>query len=232
MKGWPFVTAVVLLAAANVASAWLSRPEIPPPREPLGHLPLRVAERWTGREVGLDARTLEVLKLSDYVMRVYEPVPWDHTRGELPPGRTMETVRDQQAAAVWLYIGFYDSQRTGATYHSPKNCLPGSGWQMTEAAETPLVLPGSGRFSVNRVVIERELSRQMVLYWYQDRGRGLADEYSAKFYLIWDAMTRNRTDGAIIRVTTPIVGEADEAFAHGVRFLTDVWPLVVSRLPS
>jgi len=224
----PFLTAVILLLTANLALAWLSRAEQPRPRPPLADLPLGVAERWSGRDVALDARAHAILKVSDYVLRAYVP-PVD---GGAPAKERLAPPDEQQVAPVYLYVGYYDTQRNGATYHSPKNCLPGSGWQLTESGEEDLSLPVSGRITVNRVVIEKELDRQLVLYWYQDRGRSVASEYSAKFYLVWDAMTRNRTDGALVRVSTPILGTPEDAHAHALAFLADAWPLLVARLPS
>jgi EpsI family protein len=221
------VTAVALLAAGNLAVAWASRPEGARSRQPLADLPLRVADRWSGRDLGLDERSLEILKLSDYTMRVYRPLAVEKTAG----GSGVGSGEGQAPAPVFLYVGYYDSQRTGATYHSPKNCLPGSGWQITESGDTDLSLAG-GRLTVNRVVIEKELDRQLVLYWYQDRGRTIASEYTAKFFLVWDAMRHNRSDGAIVRISTPILEAPEAAQEHARRFVEDVWPLLRAHLPS
>jgi EpsI family protein len=230
MKPWPLAAAILLLGAANVALARMARPEPPRVRAPLGDLPLHLAGAWEGSEIGIDARTLDVLQLSDHVMRVYLPVAGGRADG----GQTGSVDRAQEpsVAPVFLYVGYYDDQRTGATYHSPKNCLPGGGWQIAQSGTTALSGRESVRFLVNRVVIEKEFDRQLVLYWYQDRGRSIESEYAAKLYLIWDSMTRNRTDGALVRVSTPIVGTAEEAEAHAVRFLDDAWPLLLARLPS
>jgi len=230
MKAWPLATAILLLGAANVALARMARPEPPKARPSLGDLPRNVAGAWEGREIGIDARALDLLQLSDHVMRVYLPVAGGRADG----GQTgpVDRAPEPSVAPVFLYVGYYDDQRTGATYHSPKNCLPGGGWQITQSGTTALSVRGGARFLVNRVVIEKEFDRQLALYWYQDRGRSIASEYSAKLYLIWDAMTRNRTDGALVRVSTPIVGTAEEAEAQAVRFLDDAWPLILTRLPS
>lgn len=224
----PFLTAVLLLLAANFGLAWLSRAEEPRPRQPLGDLPLAVAERWSGRDLALDARALAILKVSDYLLRAYVPPGDGGARAQEP----LAPADEQHVAPVYLYVGYYETQRNGATYHSPKNCLPGSGWQLTESGEEEVSLPITGRLAVNRVVIEKELDRQLVLYWYQDRGRSVASEYAAKFYLVFDAMTRNRTDGTLVRVSTPILGTPEDAHAHALAFLADAWPLLVAHLPS
>ena len=230
MKAWSWGAAVFLLATANFALAWVSRPEPAKVRPPLRDLPLRVGERWEGREVDLDARTLEVLQLTDHVMRAYVPRTAGSPDGARAAG-SIEGTPKHGIAPVYLYVGYYDDQRTGATYHSPKNCLPGSGWQITESGTTDVSVAG-GRFAVNSVVIEKGFDRQLVLYWYQDRGRSIASEYSAKFFLIRDAVVRNRTDGALVRISTPIVETREDADLHAVRFLEDVWPLLLARLPA
>lgn len=224
------VTAVALLAAGNLAVAWASRPEAARSRQPLADLPLRVADRWSGRDLPMDERSLEILKLSDYALRVYRPLSVETAPGG--GGVPMEGGEGQGPAPVFLYVGYYDSQRTGATYHSPKNCLPGSGWQITESGNTDLSLTGAGRLTVNRVVIEKEIDRQLVLYWYQDRGRTIASEYTAKFFLVWDAMRHNRSDGAIVRISTPIREAPEAAQEHVRRFVQDMWPLLRAHLPS
>jgi EpsI family protein len=222
------LTAVALLAAGNLAVAWASRPEAARSRQPLADLPLRIADRWGGRDLGLDERSLEILKLSDYAMRVYRPLPVGAAAG----GSGVGAGEGQAPAPVFFYVGYNDNQRTGATYHKPKKSHPGSGWQITESGDTDLSLAGGGRLTVNRVVIEKELDRQLVLYWYQDRGRTIASEYTAKFFLVWDAMRHNRSDGAIVRISTPILDSPEAAQEHARRFVEDVWPLLRAHLPS
>jgi EpsI family protein len=156
-------------------------------------------------------RDLEILKLDDHISRVYRD-----TEG---PGSTLAV----------LYIGYYQSQRTGATYHSPLNCLPGSGWQISEARE--LSLPGSPDIRLKTLTIERELQRQVVLYWYHDRGRAIPSEFAAKAWLVWDALRYNRTDGALVRITVPVSTSTEAASQDALRFLTALWPALVERLP-
>ena len=94
------------------------------------------------------------------------------------------------------------------------------------------VVPGAPRTPINRVVIEKGFDRQLILYWYQDRGRVVASEYAAKGYLIWDATTRNRTDGALVRISTPVVGTEEEAYGHALEFLRVSWPPLLLHLPG
>jgi hypothetical protein len=157
-------------------------------KKPFATFPLHLADRWEGRELGLDQATLDVLKLSDYMMRVYKPLI-----ESLPPSDSSPRSLHAQIPA-WLYVGYYQSQRTGATYHSPQNCLPGAGWQFVESTHVPISV-GTSVVTINQVVIQKGLDKQVILYWYHDRGRVIASEYWAKAYLLWDAATRNRTDG-------------------------------------
>jgi EpsI family protein len=138
----------------------------------------------------------------------------------------------QGAAPVWLYVGYYGSQRTGSTYHSPKNCLPGAGWTFKSSEPVTGVIPGARRATVNKVVIEKGFDRQLILYWYQDRGRVVASEYDAKAYLIWDALTKNRTDGALVRISTLVVGSEEDAYRHALEFLQAAWKPLNGHLPG
>jgi EpsI family protein len=226
VKRWPFALALVMMAATWAFLASRSRAEPDLPRKPFSEFPLQVGE-FTGRDREMDERVLELLQLSDHVMRVYVP-----TSSERRASGAFEGQTRQAAAPVFLYVGYYGSQRTGATYHSPKNCLPGGGWVFKSSEPVTGVLPGQPEAAINRVVIERGFDRQLILYWYQDRGRIIASEYAAKGYLILDAATRNRTDGALVRVSVPMVGNEQEAFEHAVAFVQGAFPALSAHLPS
>ena len=226
MKRWPFVLALVMMGGTWAFLASRSRAEAPLSRKPFSDFPLQLGG-FKGRDLGMDEKVLELLRLSDYVMRVYVPASVERPQAGAFEGQTR-----QAAAPVWLYVGYYGSQRTGATYHSPKNCLPGGGWVFKSSEPVAGVLPGRPAATVNRVVIEKGFERQLILYWYQDRGRIVASEYAAKGYLILDATTRNRTDGALVRVSTPIVGSEEEAFRHAVAFVQEAFPALGEHLPG
>jgi len=227
MKRWPIIVAVVMLACTWGSLQVLSHGEPVLAKKPFGEFPLTIAERWQGKEFGLEQNTLDVLKLSDYMMRAYVPVSRAQTMGD---GREGE--RGGATSPVWLYVGYYQSQRTGSTYHSPKNCLPGGGWQFVESDQVPVPVPGGGSITINKVLIQKGLDKQLILYWYQDRGRVIASEYWAKAYLIWDAMTKNRTDGALVRISVPVTSTADQAYQQGLAFLQDFWPVLQDYMPS
>jgi EpsI family protein len=105
-----------------------------------------------------------------------------------------------------LYVGYYASQKDGATFHSPLNCLPGSGWSLTDPARRTITTPQGSSFQANQYVIENGNQRLAMIYWYQGRGRMVASEYWGKVYTVIDSVRLRRSDAAMIRVTVPIVG--------------------------
>lgn len=211
---------IVALTGCFVATyaflAQASKAEPTPIREPLASLPLTIGE-WSGRPgAPLSEAILAVLRVDDHTSRVY-------LRGD---------------TAVGFYVGYHASQRQGASIHSPLNCLPGAGWLPVETAREGLTVPtaaGTPRaIEVNKVVIQRGVDRQLVLYWYQSHGRVVASEYWGKFYSVLDAIRYNRTDAALVRVTVPIAAGSDENDAHraAVAFASELFPLLERHLPS
>ena len=264
MKRWPIIVAVVMLMSAWGSLQVLSHGEPVLVKKPFAEFPLTIGERWQGKGLGLGQTVLDVLRLSDYMMRVYVPLARgerleamgksEHSggRGEAINGSRL--TNNGATSPVWLYVGFYQSQRTGSTYHSPKNCLPGAGWQFVESDQVTVPIQkarGEGRqargesrealgvrreekdyITINKVLIQKGLDQQVILYWYHDRGRVIASEYAAKGYLMWDAMTKNRTDGALVRISVPVTSTTEEAYQQGAAFLRDVWPLLSDFMPA
>lgn len=207
------LVSVVLLGAVGLLLHSLSYGEDVPQRQRFAAFPLRLA-RWTGTELRLDTRVLEVLRVDDYMLRQY----WD-----------------EHGQPIGFYVGYYKSQRQGTTYHSPKNCLPGAGWALAKVTQTRLdVAERHGQAVViNGVVIQKGLDRQLVFYWYQDRGRILTSEYWAKLYMVLDGLKKNRTDGALVRVTVPLTGDGEAtAFERGRAFAVAIFPLLQAYLPG
>ncbi|HTK87454.1 MAG TPA: EpsI family protein [Nitrospiraceae bacterium] len=219
MKYWPSVVSVALLTATCGLLHVLSYAEPSPAKKPFSGFPLSIAERWQGKEIGLDKEVLDALKLTDYMMRLYVGLGEDEDNAE------------EDVAPVWLYVGYYQSQRTGSTYHSPKNCLPGAGWQFDEASEVPVMVAANTQVVINRALVRKGTDRQLILYWYHDRGRVIASEYWAKGYMVWDAVMKHRTDGALVRVSIPVTTTPDEAYRTGLAFVTDIWPLLNDHMP-
>lgn len=216
MKRWPVVVAVTMLLMTWGSIQLLSHGEPIFSKKPFSEFPLAISDKWHGKELGMEQSVLDILKLSDYMMRVYAP--------------SQETQR--RAMPLWLYVGYYQSQRTGSTYHSPKNCLPGSGWQFVETDQVVVPVSEANSIQINKVLIQKGLDKQLILYWYQDRGRVIASEYWAKGYMIWDAMTQNRTDGSLVRISVPVTTTTEDAYQYSLSFLRDLWPLLVDYMPT
>ncbi|MGO8986419.1 MAG: exosortase C-terminal domain/associated protein EpsI [Terriglobales bacterium] len=208
------MAAVLMLATALVLQAH-SRGEIFPPRAPLDSLPLQIDD-WSGTNDPLDQQTLNILGPGDYLHRYYEnlnqaqPQPW-----------------------INLYIAYYSSQRTADTPHSPNHCLPGAGWVPTSREKIQLARPDGTSFPVNRYVVSKSGDRQLVLYWFQAHGREVASEYQAKYYLVSDSIRMNRSDGALVRLMTPMLdGEsADAAQARVMKLGSQIIPLLDHYIP-
>jgi EpsI family protein len=185
---------IAVLLGATAGLAHLSHGEVTPPAKPLAEFPKKIGPWATVAEWPLDKETTELLKVTDYLNRGY----WE-------PG--------MDKSLLGLYVGYFASQRTGATIHSPKNCLPGAGWNPTESTIYQLPLDDGRKVPINYYLIRKGLDSEIVLYWYQAHGRVVASEYWGKFYLVYDALRLNRTDAALVRVTVP-VAKGDEATAR------------------
>jgi EpsI family protein len=187
------VLLVVLLLAGVVVNAWSFLGEAHVERKELKDFPQSIgAWQRTGTDQILDDATMKVLRASDYLLR-------DFRRA------------DGQVAN--LYVGYYATQRTGATYHSPLNCLPGSGWTLNEPGKATIAIPGGASFVANKYVIQNGEYKSLMIYWYQGRGRNVASEYWGKVYTVFDSVRLRRSDGAMVRVTVPFHG-AEEAAAE------------------
>lgn len=199
---------VALLCGARLVMAD-REPSATPLPQPLAAIPFQLAE-WSGGDgPPFDAETLKVLGADEYLNRIYA---------------------HPAHGAVGLYIGYYGAQREGTAIHSPQNCLPGSGWVPVSHARTTLQV-ADGQFPVNRYVVEKRGERQLVLYWFDGRGRRVASEYVNKAYLLHDALRRGRTDGALVRIITPIADREASADAAAQAFVRALAPPLTRWLP-
>jgi EpsI family protein len=210
---------VCLLLGAGVYSARLGSTEVSVAREPLRALPLDVGG-WHGRDATpLADDVLGTLGVDDYVNRFYVP--------ETAPASSANAAA---STPVGLYVGYYASQRQGDTIHSPQNCLPGAGWRPVEAGRASIDA-GGRTLEVNRYVIQKGLDRQVVLYWYQGRGRVVANEYTNKALLMLDAARLNRTSGGLVRVMAPVQTTAEATTEGLTRFVAALFPHLERHLP-
>jgi EpsI family protein len=204
------IVAALLAGTAGLLQA-RRKMELIPKREPVRSFPVQLGS-WRGQDQRISDDVLAILGPGDFASRIY-------TQAGQP--------------FVGFFLAYFPSQQTGDTIHSPKNCLPGSGWMPVESAR--IVIAGNnGRFvQANRYIIQKGIDRQLVVYWYQAHGRAVASEYWSRFYLVADAIRMNRTDGALIRIITPIQeGEAWEiAQQRAVSFAQQVLPQLDNYVP-
>jgi exosortase D (VPLPA-CTERM-specific) len=189
-----FIAACVVLLLFIGVTQVLPRPaETYPQRTGFDEFPA-VLGPWKGHKNSMEGVYGDVLKLDDYLLA-------DYTSG---PGQTVN-----------LYIAYYNSQRKGEAVHSPRSCLPGGGWQLRDFDQRTLdsVKIDGKPLRVNRTLIEFGDQRELVYYWFEQRGRVITNEFSVKWYLFWDALTRNRTDGALVRLITLLPAGGDELAA-------------------
>jgi EpsI family protein len=160
-----------------------------------------------------------------------EGVVDDETEAVLKADDTLTRVYASPEGAASLFIAYFRSQRTGQSPHSPKNCLPGSGYQPVESGRIDVPVAG-GTININKYVVSQGDEESVVLYWYQSQGRVIADEFAAKFYLIADSIRRHRSDTSLVRVVVPVHGITRErANKMAVDFVQASYPVISSWLP-
>lgn len=209
-RGWRhFVPALVLLGAAAMLTQVRQQRALAL-RGPLATLPLAL-EGHAGTDVRLADADLRVLGVSTYLLRQFQ--------------------RDD-ASPFSLYVGYYESQTQGHTIHSPRNCLPGAGWSQLEAGTRRVSVPDGGAVEVNRFLVGNGDDLALVYYWYQGRGRVVADEYRVKWYLLADAVQARRSDEALVRLVVPVAGRDPSMLAHADALAGRVTRHVIPPLSS
>lgn len=206
---WAWAAALLL-----VAGAFLIRPgrqKAMPLRAPLAGAIRASLPGYQAQDISISAAELEVAGVSAYVFRVLRS--------------------DQGPGSASVYVGYYRNQVRGKTIHSPKNCLPGAGWEALASGTTTITTPG-GPATVNRYLIRRGAEQAVVLYWYQGRGRLEWNEYKVKLDLLRDAALRGRTEEALVRVVVPITSNQETALATARELAGRVVAEVDTALPA
>jgi len=189
----------VILVVGVLVNAWAYLGEAHIERKQLKDFPVQLGEwRKTKPDQTIDEPTMKVLRATDYLLRDYQR----------PDGQVAN-----------FYVGYYASQRDGASYHSPLNCLPGSGWTMSSPDTVTISLPDGRSFAANKFVIRNGDSKNLMIYWYQGRGRAVASEYWGKVYTVIDSVRLRRSDGALVRVTVPM-GNSEAAALESAKDLS------------
>lgn len=208
-----FLIVLVLLLTAIGLNAYFSKPEISLPRKSLNEFPRTIGSWTTVAEHKIDVQSMKILQVDDYIMRDYMS-----SKGE----------------RIGLYIGYFKSQREGKGIHSPRQCLPGAGWQPLDVSTVELSSSNSHqrKIIVNKYIMGKGLEQQLYLFWYHGRGRGYASEYWNKIYLTWDAFKEKRTDGALIRLNNKISGDSDGALRQELQFIDLFLPVLNEYIPE
>lgn len=212
----PLLAAIgILMAVAAYSQSMPERIELAPSRTEFVAFPLQLGE-WRGTGDRMDKIYVDALKFDDYVMANY--------------------VDGQPGEPVNFYSAYYGSQRKGQSVHSPRSCIPGDGWQIEDHSTVTLDATASNGtpLAVNRVLIRKGDHHQLVYYWFQQRGRDITNEYLVKWYIFWDAITRDRSDGALVRlsVAVPPGGDPQDADARLQRFTRAVLPQLSQYIPD
>ncbi|MEW6378729.1 MAG: exosortase C-terminal domain/associated protein EpsI [bacterium] len=206
------VIAAAIMLVTMGCLKYLSRDENIPSRKPFSTFPRQIGE-WTGKEEHFDQKIYQKLGVDDSILCNY---------------------RTPDGSPVELYIGFYQRQRKGDIIHSPKNCMPGAGWNFARTGKTTIISPDlqGQNITVNNVLLERGNDRQVMFYWYQGRGRFMTSEYMQKIYLVTDSITRHRTDEAMVRLLAPVAVSEEETVNYLKEFTQQLIPVLQAYIPS
>lgn len=181
MREWRNFLPAVIMSAGCLLIGGARRQERVALQSPLHQMPL-VVTGFAGDDRVIPEAEQKVAGMTDYLFRVF-----------LGDSRN----------AFSVYVGYYDSQATGRTIHSPRNCLPGAGWQAVESGTRTLPVNGK-EVTVNRYILANGEAQALVYYWYQGRGRVAWSEYRVKWDLLRDAALSGRTEEALVRIMVPI----------------------------
>jgi len=218
MKSPRFWIVIVLLLSTIFVLESRGDVDKVPYSQPLSMMPENFGQ-WTAQDIPLTDDTLEVLGKGDFLNRIYTFKP--------QPGEAAQPL-------ISLFIGYFASQRTGQTMHSPQNCLPGAGWTFDSHKYTEIEDVNGKKYNVGEYIIGDGNTKQFVIYWYQSHGRSIPNEYVAKGYLVADAIRMNRTDGALVRVITQIMPSEpfESARARALHFTQQMAPDLPRFIPN
>jgi len=209
-----FIIVIALFLAAILVNSFLDAPEAALKRTPLSNFPESIGEWTMVDQKSMDKQSLEMLNVDDYLIRTY---------------------RNRANQFIGLYIGYFLNQKEGKGIHSPRQCLPGAGWTPLETSVCELPFGNDvsgGRASANRYLMSNGDQKQLYIFWYQGRGRSYANEYCNKLYLVWDGLTKRRTDGALVRINVDAGSDPARAFELENAFIRQLLPIMPSYIPE
>ena len=207
-----FIISAVMLIT-SISLTYLKNSDDQPLKQSLSNFPTQIGS-WQGSTSRFDDRIYEVLGVDDSILVNYY---------------------NKNSEYIQLYIGYYQSQREGDIIHSPRNCMPGSGWNIVESSIIPLDQKNQNGepIKVIKLVLQKGIQRQVALYWFHSRGRVIASEYTKKMYLIWDSITKHRTDGSFIRLLSSITDQNESQATERLKQFTEqLFPLLNNFIPT
>ena len=181
-----------------------------PPLKPLSTFPTKIGQ-WQGRVFHFEKRIYDILGVDDSFLCNY----------------SASNNKDIQ-----LYIGYYKEQSEGELIHSPKNCMPGAGWDIVHSSLINLKVPGRGEEKIIKMILRKGKESQVMLYWFQSRGRIISSEYWQKIYLVWDSITKHRTDGCFVRLIAPVTVSEAYTTSYMKTFAQGLFPILDQYLPG
>jgi EpsI family protein len=207
------VLTVALLVQGGVFYALAMRSENTPPITPLSTFPVSLPGYRMVRDIPTPKEILDILKADDTLTREY--------------------VGESRTSLIF-YVAFFNSQRYGQAPHSPKNCLPGEGWEPVDSSTIEVPVPGwPTPIVINHFVVQHGDDKEVTLYWYQSHNRIIAHEFAAKFWLVADSIRYNRSDSSLVRVIVPVRGnDVDGATRIGENFIQAMFPALLKQLPQ
>jgi EpsI family protein len=213
MKLKQTLIAATIMLTTSISLAYLKTSDDQPLKRSLSDFPTKIAE-WQGTKSRFDEKVYEVLGVDD---------------------STLVNYYNQNRENIQLYIGYYQSQREGDIIHSPKNCMPGSGWNIvsTSLMQLDLKYQNGNPIQVIKLVLQNGIQRQVALYWFHSRGRVITSEYTQKIYLVWDSITKHRTDGSFVRLVSPVTDQNESQTTERLKQFTEqLFPILNEFIPT
>ena len=203
----------LIMVMTTIVLNFSNHSEIIKPNKPFETFPMGIGE-WTGNTSKFDQKVYDILGVEDSILASYQ---------------------DNNGDSVQLYVGFYQSQKEGDLIHSPKNCMPGSGWNILKTSIETVDVGQNGtekNIDVIKLILVKGSQKQVVLYWFQSRGRIISSEYMQKIWLVIDSITKHRTDGSFVRLISPVVKSEDHALEVLKAFTREIYPYLNEYIPS
>ena len=204
------ITIIAIMLITAMLTGFASHSERIAPNKPFSEFPLEIGQ-WKGVKGEMDQKVYNILGIEDYILADYRKT-------------SRETVN--------LYVGFYQSQKEGDIIHSPKNCMPGAGWKITETSIETIKMDDTENIKAIKLLLQKGAEKQIVLYWFQSRGRIISSEYMQKIWLVIDSVTKHRTDGSFVRLISPVAVDESTTLKVLKEFANKVYPVLNEHIPS